>query len=216
MTDLQISDLLNIPHNTLADWSKEKSNRNFLYTFLTKITIDEANEIDARELSLNNEPIFSKKAKTVKLDKTWFYTDLLWSSGDQQRIGINRLISIYMSNPDQRNTDVLIKLFGKSRIRETINKYFDFNDDTKNVKELAQEQLEYGFTYIKKDSKKSKNIIIDTEKLAKQLINASQKRIDKIASYIDKEILLEAAQKVRFPQSYAVEDKIQYAIGKII
>ena len=216
MTDVEISKILNIPSNTLTDWSKKKSKRNPLYTFLSKLKLDEAKKIGARKLTINDDLKFSKKAKTVKLDKTWFYTDLLWSSGNEQRIGINRLISIYMSNPDQRNTDVLIRLFGKERIEEVINNNFDFDENTKRIKEVALEQVAYGHTYIKRDISKDTNLIIDTEKLAKQLIRASQKRIDKIVANVDKDVVMEAAHKIKFPESYAVEDKIQYAIGKII
>jgi len=216
MIDNEISEILNIPSNTLADWSKQKSKRNPLYVFLSKLELDEAKKIDSRKLKTTDELKFSKKAKTVKLDKSWFYTDLLWSSGDSQRIGINRLISIYMSNPDQRNTDSLIKLFGKKRIEEVIENNFDFDESTRRVKEVALEQVHYGFTYIKKDRLKDTSFTIDTDKLAKQLIGASQKRIDKIVANIDRDVLLEATHKIKFPDSYAVEDKIQYAIGKMI
>ncbi|MFT5659914.1 MAG: hypothetical protein ACI9TV_000547 [Sulfurimonas sp.] len=214
MTDVEISNMLDIPSNTVSDWSKTKSKRNTLYTFLSKMNLDEVKTIDSRKNKIDNEPKFNKKAKTVKLDKSWFYTDLLWSSGNEQRIGINRIISIYMSNPQQRNTDSLIKLFGAERIETVINKNFDFDDRTKNVKATALEQVHYGFTPIKIENRKK--LVINTDKLSKQLTGASQKRIDSIVSKVGKSIILEAAKKVRFPESYIIEDKIEYAIGKII
>jgi len=213
MTDIEISNMLDIPSNTIADWSKTKSKRNKLYTFLSKMKLDEVKIINSRKNKSSDKPKFSKKAKTVKLDKNWFYTDLLWSSGNEQRIGINRIISIYMSNPEQRNTDSLIKLFGAERIELVINNNFDFDDKTKNVKATALEQVHYGFTPI--STKNRKKLTVDTEKLSKQLAGASQKKIDKIISKVDEKIVLEAAHKVKFPESYAIEDKIEYALGKI-
>ena len=214
MTDVEMSDILDIPSNTVADWSKTKSKRNKLYTFLSKMNLDEVETINSRENKTDNKPKFSKKAKTVKLDKSWFYTDLLWSSGDEQRIGINRIISIYMSNPEQRNTDSLIKLFGAERIKSVINKNFDFDDKTKSVKETALEQVHYGFTPLIIETRK--DLVINTDKLSKQLTGASQKRIDSIVSKVGKSTILEAAHKVKFPESYIIEDKIEYAIGKIL
>ncbi len=214
MTSLEISKMLDIPPNTIADWSKEKSKRNTLYAFLSKMEPEEAKKINLRKLKNNDKPKFSKKAKTVKLNKSWFSTDLLWSSGNDQRIGINRMITIYMSNPDQRNTDSLIKLFGAERIEAVINDNFDFDSRTKSVKFAALEQVHYGFAPIKR--KNNRKLIINTEKLSKQLTGATQKRIDRIVSRVDKNIILEAAHKVRFPESYAIEDKIEYAIGKIV
>ena len=214
MTDIEISKILDIPSNTVADWSKIKSKRNKLYTFLSKMNLDEMNTINSRKIDSGKKPKFSKKAKTVKLDKSWFYTDLLWSSGNEQRIGINRIISVYMSSPEQRNTDALIKLFGAERIETVINDNFDFDNRTKSVKTTALEQVRYGFAPIKRKDKRK--LVINTDKLSKQLRGASQKRIDAIVSKVDKSTILEAACKVGFPQSYAIEDKIEYAIGKLI
>ncbi|MDF1884523.1 hypothetical protein JHD49_11285 [Sulfurimonas sp. SAG-AH-194-C21] len=214
MTDLEISNMLDIPSNTIADWSKTKSKRYKLYTFLSKMNLDEAETIHSRKNKTDNKPRFNKKAKTVKLDKSWFYTDLLWSSGNGQRIGINRIISIYMSSPEQRNTDSLIKLFGADRIETVINENFDFDNKTKSVKATALEQVHYGFTPIKIENRK--NLVINTEKLSKQLTGASQKRIDSIVSKVGKSTILEAAHRVKFPESYIIEDKIEYAIGKIV
>jgi len=214
MTDIEISKILDIPSNTIADWSKTKSKRNKLYSFLSKMKLDEVKKINSRKNKTDDKPKFSKKAKSVKLDKSWFYTDLLWSSGNEQRIGINRIISIYMSNPEQRNTDSLIKLFGADRIETVINDNFDFDNRTKSVKTTALEQVHYGFAPIKRKYKRK--LVINTDKLSKQLTGATQKRIDRIVSKVDKNIILEAARKVSFPQSYAIEDKIEYAIGKIV
>jgi len=214
MKDIEISRMLDIPSNTVADWSKTKSKRNKLYKFLSKMKLDEAKTINSRKNITYDKPKFSKKAKTVKLDKSWFYTDLLWSSGNEQRIGINRIISIYMSNPEQRNTDSLLKLFGAERIETVINNNFDFDNRTKSVKTTALEQVRYGFAPIK--IKHKRKLVINTDKLSKQLTGATQKRIDSIVSKVDKNTILEAAHKVRFPESYVIEDKIEYAIGKIV
>ena len=119
-----------------------------------------------------------------------------------------------MSNPEQRNTDSLIKLFGAERIETVINDNFDFDNRTKSVKTTALEQVHYGFAPIKITNRRK--LVINTDKLSKQLTGASQKRIDSIVSKVGKNTILEAARKVSFPQSYAIEDKIEYAIGKII
>ncbi|MDQ1340865.1 MAG: hypothetical protein QG567_2023 [Campylobacterota bacterium] len=214
MTDFEIAKMLEIPLKTLADWKGKKSKRNRLYGFLSKMSLDEAQKIDKRELEIEQKTKFSPDAKWVKLDKSWFFTDLLWSSGNGQRIAVDTIIVVYMSNPDQRNTDVLIDLFGVERLEKVVNKHFDFDDSSKRVKPVALAQIRYG---CKKVFKKSSivGLKIDTDKLAKVLKRATQKRIDAIVSRVDKSIVLEAAKKNEFPESYSLKSKIKYALKKI-
>lgn len=215
MTDLEITKTLSIPSSTLSDWKNNKSNRNSLYYFLSKITLEEALEIDGREILKENTPIFSEKAKAVKLNKKWFYTDLLWSSGDGQRIGVERLITIYMSKPEQRNTDALVNLFGKKRVKYVVEKNFGFNDKTKRIKPIALKQVEYSDRVFYKPTSKIERKI-NFYKLAKVLKNASQKAVDSMYCRIGEELILEATKiyAPKYPDSLVVEKKLEYAVRR--
>ncbi|OGS70669.1 MAG: hypothetical protein A3F91_09150 [Flavobacteria bacterium RIFCSPLOWO2_12_FULL_35_11] len=214
MTDFEIAKMLEIPLKTLADWKGKKSKRNKLYVFLSKMSLDEAQKIDRRELEIEQNTKFSPNAKWVKLDKSWFFTDLLWSSGNGQRIAVDTIIVVYMSNPDQRNTDVLIDLFGVERLEKVVNKHFDFDDFSKRTKPVALAQIRYGRKKVFRKSSEA-DLKIDIDKLAKVLKRATQKRIDAIVSRVDKDIVLEAAEKNEFPESFIIEDKVMYSLRKM-
>lgn len=217
MTDLEITNILDIPTKTLADWKKKESKRNSLYDFLSKINPEEATSIDARKAPLKSKSKFSDKAKSVTLQKDWFHTDLLWSGVDGQRIGIDRLITIYMNNPDQRNTDSLLKLFGPKRVEAVVDKNFNITSDTQVVKSIALEQIHYGYKKVKA-LKRDKEIKINPLKLSKVLRNASQKRIDMIFSRIGEELMIEASKtfKPKYPASMIVQKQIEYTKSKLI
>mgnify|MGYP006883097033 CR=1 FL=1 len=142
MTDIEISKILDIPVKTLADWKKKSSKRNKLYGFLSKIETKEAEGIDTRDVGVDEASVFSSSAKSVILQKKWFNTDLLWSSADGQRIGVDRLITVYMSKPEQRNTDKLVKLFGAKRLKTVIDKNFN-NSDFELIRMSANKQIDY-------------------------------------------------------------------------
>jgi len=51
---------------------------------------------------------FSSKTRFIKLRKEWFSIDLLWSRQNRSLIEINTLISIYLSTPNQNDTQTLL------------------------------------------------------------------------------------------------------------
>ena len=52
MTDFEIAKMLEIPLKTLADWKGKKSKRNKLYVFLSKMSLEESQKVDRRELEI--------------------------------------------------------------------------------------------------------------------------------------------------------------------
>jgi hypothetical protein len=65
---------------------------------------------------------FSSKTRFIKLRKEWFIIDLLWSRQNRSLIEINTLISIYLSTPNQNDTEALLRLFGIERVQSVLSK----------------------------------------------------------------------------------------------
>jgi len=216
MTDIEISKMLNIPLKTLADWKKESSKRNKLYAFLSKMGIEEAHMINARDIEKEEVSTFSGVAKSVILKKSWFKTDLLWSSADGQRIGIDRLITVYMSKPEQRNTDQLVKLFGAKRVKAVIDKNFN-NSDFEFVRKVANEQVDYENRALKVATVK-RNITVNPVKLSRVLRGASQETIDRIYSKVGETPIVEATKmfKPKYPDTMIVKKQVEYAKSRAV
>jgi len=171
------------------------------------------NNLEGSNNSKCTYPYFNNEVISVRLNKRWFTTDLLWSSGNGQQIEIDRIIAIYMSSPDQRNTDALVQLFGTTRVIDIIQKNFDFNSTTINIKEIALSQIKYSSS-LKTKKKKEITRNINIIKLSKSLEKASQKTVDAILGRISPSIMYAAAKQTRFPNSFIIEDKIRYSIEK--
>lgn len=215
MSDVEISKMLDIPLKTLADWKKKSSKRNKLYVFLSKMGIEEAQMINTREIDKEKASIFSSSAKSVVLKKSWFKTDLLWSSADGQRIGIDRLITAYMSKPEQRNTDKLVKLFGAKRVKAVIDKNFN-NNNFEFIRKTANEQVNYENRALKV-SKIKKNITVNPLKLSRVLRGASQQTIDRIYSKVGETPIVEAIKmfKPKYPDTMIVKKQVEYAKSRV-
>ena len=216
MTDVEISKMLDIPLKTLADWKKKSSKRNKLYAFLSKMGTEEAQMINARDIEKEEASTFSSSAKSVVLKKSWFKTDLLWSSADGQRIGIDRLITAYMSKPEQRNTDKLIRLFGAQRVKAVIDKNFN-NSDFEFVRRTANEQVNYE-NRVLKVSKIKKNITVNPLKLSRVIRGASQETIDRIYSKVGETPIVEATKmfKPKYPDTMIVKKQVEYAKSRTV
>jgi len=216
MTDIEISKMLEIPLKTLADWKKESSKRNKLYAFLSKMGREEAHMINARDIEKEEVSTFSSAAKSVILKKSWFKTDLLWSSADGQRIGIDRLITLYMSKAEQRNTDQLVRLFGAKRVKAVIDKNFN-NSDFEVVRRVANEQVDYENRALKVATVK-RNIRVNPVKLSRVLRGASQETIDHIYSKVGETPIVEATKmfKPKYPDTMIVKKQVEYAKSRAV
>jgi hypothetical protein len=137
MTTAEITKMFQIADSTLSDWESNPK-RQKLLTLLRTISLDEA-EIYLQPKNIPSK--FSAKTRFVKLRKKWLSIDLLWSRQDHSLIEIDSLISIYLSTPNQEDTQTLIRLFGIERVRSILMKLKntmpieDYNE--------AKEQIEF-------------------------------------------------------------------------
>lgn len=137
MTTAEITKMFQIADSTLSDWESNPK-RQKLLALLRTISLDEVVKYVQPQ---NIPPKFSPKTRFIKLRKEWFSIDLLWSRQDRSLIEINTLISIYLSTPNQDDTEALIRLFGTERVESVLMKLKgsipleDFNE--------AKEQIEF-------------------------------------------------------------------------
>lgn len=138
MTTAEITKMFQVADSTLSDWESNPK-RQKLLTLLRTISLDEAETY----LKPKNIPSkFSPNTRYIKLRKEWFSIDLLWSRQDHSLIEINSLIGIYLSTPNQEDTETLIRLFGIERVTSVLMKLKstmpleDYNE--------AKEQIEFG------------------------------------------------------------------------
>lgn len=137
MTTIEITKMFQIADSTLSDWESNPK-RQKLFILLRTISLDEAETY----LQPKNTPSkFSPKTRFIKLRKEWFTIDLLWSRQDHSLIEINSLVSIYLSTPNQEDTQTLIRLFGVERVRSILMKL----EDTMPIEDYneAKEQIEF-------------------------------------------------------------------------
>ena len=137
MTTAEITKLFHIADSTLSDWESNPKRQKLLTLLHTISPIEVYTYLSPK----NIPPKFSPNTRIIKLRKEWFSIDLLWSRQDRSLIEINTLISIYLSTPNQEDTEALIRLFGIERVmmvlmklKETIPPE-DFNE--------ANEQIEF-------------------------------------------------------------------------
>lgn len=137
MTTAEITKMFQVADSTLSDWESNPK-RQKLLTLLRTMSLDEAEEYLQPK---NRPPKFSPKTRFVKLKKEWFRIDLLWSRQDHSLIEINSLIWIYLSTPNQEDTQALIRLFGIERVRSILMK----QKDTMPIEDYneAKEQIEF-------------------------------------------------------------------------
>ena len=90
------------------------------------------------------------------LNKSLFHYPLFWSSQDGAEISPINLITVYMTRPNQRDTDTLCKLFNPNDIKNIINENID-NLSTINE---AKRQVDY---YISKSTNTPFNYLNETD-----------------------------------------------------
>jgi hypothetical protein len=117
MTTQEIQQLLNIADSTLSDWENSPKRKNLVRLLRALKSDDVANIINAK----NPHPKYSEHTRTIRLSKKLFTKDLFWSRQDGSMIDIKNLITVYLSNPNQEDTEVLINLFGYTRVLSVLN-----------------------------------------------------------------------------------------------
>lgn len=205
----EILETFNLSISTLRDWSKKSSSKHKLFLHLRSLPSKNGSIQDSEVKSDDTEPMFDPKAKTVKLDKSWFFTDMLWSSRDGVRIGIDRLITIYMNNPYQQHTDRLVDLFGRKRVERCVKGHI--KDPATRL--IGLQQLEYAgaHTRLNKASMKIERKL-KTDKLLKVMYEASQKQIDRMYNRLGaKKMYVVADQADYLDTSLPIRQKIEYA-----
>lgn len=68
------------------------------------------------------QPKYSVKTRWLALDKKLFKRDLLWSLQDGDKVEIDKLITLYLDQPDEDDTFRLIELFGLERVQKVAEK----------------------------------------------------------------------------------------------
>ncbi len=112
MTKQEITRLLDVPSSTLSDWEKS-GKRKKLAKLLRMLKSEEVIKIiDAKV----DQPKYSEHTRRIRLDKKHFKKDMLWSRQDGSQIEIKNLVSVYLSTPNQEDTETLLKLFGYKRL----------------------------------------------------------------------------------------------------
>jgi len=138
LQDMQ--NLLDIPVSTLSDWDKNPK-RQKLMKLLRALDIEDVETLLEKEAFT---PKYSPRTRKIKLHKEWFAKDLLYSREDGSIIEIDNLIAIYLKQPNQKDTNKLLYLFGSKRVKKVLDK-IKTDLDEKDYKE-AKEQIEYALS----------------------------------------------------------------------
>jgi len=208
----EIALTFDIPATTLRDWSKKESKKNKLFRYLETVSTKDVERTRKDKGSKKVSVVFSPKAKSVKLDKSWFSGDLLWSYGDGKRIGIDHLIVIYILKPYQRNTDKLVKLFGKDRVARCIQN----NLEDPRTKNAALLQLEYACHNTTTNlASIGMNRAFNSDRMIEVMRKGSQKQIDHIYNRIGAKRMVEIAKlaDTKFVSKTIIQ-KVKYAEEK--
>lgn len=118
MTSQEIKVLLGVPTSTLSDWECDEKRASLVH-LLRGLDTKSATRIIASHKQL---PKYSQKTRRLRLKKSWFKKDLLWSRHDGAEMEIDHLITIYLSRPDQDDIVSLLKLFGYERVIHVLQK----------------------------------------------------------------------------------------------
>jgi hypothetical protein len=136
----EIQNILDIPDSTLSDWDKNPK-RKKLMKLLRSLDVKTTHILLEKE---DFTPKYSPYTRKIKLDKSLFKKDLLHSRENSSIIDIDNLISIYLKQPNQDDTNTLLYLFGAARVRKILQKnkkYIPLVDY-----EEALQQVEYAIS----------------------------------------------------------------------
>ena len=196
----EIQNILDIPDSTLSDWDKNPK-RKKLMKLLRSLDVKTTHILLEKE---DFTPKYSPYTRKIKLDKSLFRQDLLYSRENSSIIDINNLISIYLKQPNQDDTNTLLYLFGTARVRKTLQKnkkYMPLVDY-----EEALQQVEYA---ISSSQYKKTYKVPPIEEIVKK---PKQRFIDILRQQYSKEEILKIA--ANNDVSYPIIFKLQKMLGK--
>ncbi|MHC3994336.1 hypothetical protein ACXWTF_05865 [Thiomicrolovo sp. ZZH C-3] len=137
MTTSEIKETFGIAASTLSDWGRDPDKKS-LAMLLRAIDGETAMKF-IREQS--NVPKYSPVTRKIKLDKKLFGRDLLWSVQDGDPVEIDKIITLYLDQPDEDDTKAMLRLFGAERLKKTARKRIRPSGDA--AYEEAMEQIAY-------------------------------------------------------------------------
>lgn len=146
MKPKEIEEILGIADSTLSDWDKNPKRKKLMKLLRSLDKKQVVSLLEKEEFA----PKYSPNTRKIKLQKSWFKKDLLYSREDNSIIDIDNLIAIYLKQPNQEDTNTLLYLFGAKRLKKVLRKLQD-HIDPKDFQE-ALEQIEYAIS--KKEYKK--------------------------------------------------------------
>lgn len=194
----EIYKILEIPDSTLSDWDKNPKRKKLmkLLRALDKKTVETLLEKE------DFTPKYSIHTRKMKLDKRLFKQDLFHSREDGSVIDIDNLISIYLKQPNQDDTNTLLYLFGAKRVQKTLEKNKK-HMTTQDYNE-AQEQIEYS---ISSKRYQKKYTIPPIEEILKR---PKKRYIDILhQKYSNSEILeIAAANNISYPALFQLKKMI--------
>ena len=189
MTTQEIQQLLNIPHSTLSDWNNSPKRKNLVRLLRALNSEDVANIVNAKNLHQK----YSEHTRTIRLNKKLFTRDLFWSRQDGTMIDIKNLITVYLSNPNQEDTQVLISLFGYTRVLSVLNQIRPsmYEEDYSEALEQIQYAWEPEIFY-------THHAIPPIEEIVKK---PKQRYINQLIKHYNPSEIIELAQKYNAPFS---------------
>jgi hypothetical protein len=137
LTTSEIKETFGIAASTLSDWGRDPAKKRL--AMLLRAIDEETAEKLVREQS--HAPKYSSVTRRIKLDKKVFGRDLLWSVQDGDTVEIDKIITLYLDQPDEDDTKTLIKLFGAERLKKTADKRIKTSGERAYAE--AMEQIAY-------------------------------------------------------------------------
>lgn len=137
MTTSEIKKTFGIAASTLSDWSRDPAKKRL--AMLLRAIDGETAEKLIREQS--NTPKYSPVTRRIKLDKKMFGRDLLWSVQDGDPVEIDKIITLYLDQPDEDDTKAMLGLFGAQRLKKAARKRIKPSGEAAYAE--AMEQIAY-------------------------------------------------------------------------
>lgn len=137
MTTSEIKKNFGIASSTLSDWGREPAKKH-LAMLLRAIDVETADRLIQAQL---NTPKYSQVTRKIKLDKKVFCRDFFWSVQDGDIVEIDKIITLYLDQPDEDDTKAMLQLFGAERLKKTAQKRLRPSDEAAYTE--AMEQIAY-------------------------------------------------------------------------
>ncbi len=200
MTTKEIQTLLAIPNSTLNDWEHSQK-RGKLLKLLRGLDLEVATHIiDTYKPSIK----YALNTRKIKLNKSVFKKDLLWSRPDGSEIEIKNLITIYLYNPNQEDIDTLLRHFGYQRVVALLKK--QKNNMHPNDYQEALEQIDYS------ENPKEFFQIYTLPSVYQMLQHPKKRYIDTLQKQYTPENIYAMAKeyKISYPSLFQIKKMMEY------